>query len=591
MKRISNLHLPHIPNNPGRISMRSFLLTYFMVFCLLIQTAYTHPCGINLLRTPKRILFKNEGEDIRNLKSEQWEPLRIHLDYSNIENNLGKISANDYNDLKDKIMPKTKEIFEKLLKVKRNKKNLKLPDEMCDHIEIPSHYLSDAAGVDADIVIFVLVDDTGLFIKHKVEAAAIHCFQETESRRPIAGYIQFKPELNMHNSTAVDYMVWLAIHEITHILVMNDSLYDDWIDQDMKPYGFNKVVGKKILPNGKAMSYIKTPKIIEKGKAHFKCDSFDGLPLEYNGGAGTVGAHWSKKTMNTDYMIGDSYGENLISDLSLAMFEDSGWYQVSYSDSNMFTWGKGKGCDFLNHSIKCVEKKGNKIVSPFPEEFCTDLNAAVCSPSNIFRANCRTRRYDGLTKFENYFDDNVAGIDSLCDKCPIPIEVKNGMTYYGGSCRFGDARNLASHEKVCPGCACFISNLKQKVEKKKQKFFFSFKQADLSGKSPLSGDTSTKSSSTETVAESSKATEIDPNLKLKVDSDFPFWLPDLSIQAQCMEFKCSDDQLYVVINETSYKCDKEKLQIEGYEGYVNCPSSKLLCNEKFRCKFGCVEKY
>ena len=154
---------------------------------------------------------------------------------------------------------------------------IKLNNDQCEHITVPEIYNE---GIDADIVIFVTIDDTGFFQQNHVEAAAVHCFQHSLTRRPIAGFIQFKPNLKVENKTAEDYMVWLAIHEITHILVMNDSLYEDWIDADMKPLGLDKVIGKKILQNGKKMTFLKSKNIIDKGKAHYGCDSFEGLPLE-----------------------------------------------------------------------------------------------------------------------------------------------------------------------------------------------------------------------------------------------------------------------------------------------------------------------
>jgi hypothetical protein len=571
-------------------TIKHIFLIYFAIIIILFQNIYSHPCGIQYLKTPKRILFKSEGEDTRHLKSEDWQPLRIHLDYSSIQNNIGTFSKEDYNDLKDKIMPKTKEILEKLLKVKRSRR-LKLPNEMCDHLEVPETYTTE--GVDADIVIFVLIDDTGMFMKNKIEAAAIHCFQDTDSRRPIAGYIQFKPDLKINNSVAVDYMVWLAIHEITHILVMNDSLYDDWLDDKMVPYGFNNVVGKKILPNGKAMSYIKTPKILEKGKKHYNCDSFKGLPLEYNGGVGTVGGHWAKKYMNTDYMIGDSYGENLISELSLAMFEDSGWYQVDYSLSNLFLWGKNKGCDFFNHNTKCVEMSEGSPVTKFKNEFCTQMNNSVCSISNIFRANCKTKFYDRLSIYEKYFGTMEAGVDTLTDKCPIAIEVKNGQTYYGGSCRFGNKSSLSSIENVCPECACFVSSLREKAASlRKIQKFMRFKQIGMSGR--LEGIEAERNSSGENEKKSdyNSTNENDLSRKNKFEKT-PFIIEErqADYSASCYEFKCEGKDLYVIIGGKSFKCDKEQISIDGYDGNINCPSSEILCHEKFKCKFGCIEKY
>lgn len=576
-----------------RVSYEQKFLTFFAILFMLFQNISSHPCGIQYLKKPKRILFKPEDEDSRYLKSNDWQSLRIHLDFSNIQNNIGKFSVEDLNDLKDKIMPKTKEVLEKLLKVKRQRTKLKLPHELCESIQIPEIYISE--GVDADIVIFVTIDDSGMFLANKIEAAAIHCFQDTETRRPIAGYIQFKPDLKINDSVAVDYMVWLAIHEITHILVMNDSLYDDWMDSNMVPYGFSKVIGKKILPNGKAMSFIKTPKILEKGRKHFNCSTFPGLPLEYNGGAGTVGGHWAKKYMNTDYMIGDSYGENLISELSLAMFEDSGWYQVDYSLANLFLWGKDKGCDFLDSSIKCIEMKGDEVVTRFKNEFCTKPNNHICSTSHIFRGSCKTKNYEILSSQENYFGTMESGVDTLTDKCPIAIELKNGKPYYGGSCRLGDKSNLSPIEKICPECACFVSNLREKTTatlRKAQKFM-KFKQIVMSNR--LEGIEAERSSSADkkkTVAGDNIDIDINSNKKNKLETtEVRGKTNEINNSANCFEYKCEGKDLHVVIDGKSYICDKERIAIEGYDGFISCPSSEILCHNKYKCKFGCVERF
>ena len=440
-------------------------------------------CGIDFLNTPKRILEKQDGENFRMLKEDKWESLRIHMDFSMIENNIGKIDKNDLLDLKEKIMPKTQEVFQKLLKVKRIQNKLRFNTQSCDSVTIPDHYHTE--GVDADLVIFVLVDDTGFFLKNKIEAGTIHCLQHQETKRPIAGFIQFKPQLNVNNSTALDYLVWLAVHEVSHILVINNSLYEDFINPEtLIPLGLNNVLGKHFHKDGLKVNYIKSPKVLEKAKKHFGCNHIEGVPLEYNGGAGTAGAHWSKKYMNTDYMIGDSYGENLISDISLALFEDSGWYKVDYEMSNLFVWGKNAGCEFFDRNKKCIrEKKPNEIdknksffdilkginfntyTSDFKNEFCTNFNYPICSTSNVFRGVCKIRKNNNiLPDSRRYFKNPyIGGVDTLTDSCPIPIEDKGDQNYYGGSCRVGNQKNInnPSIEKICPECACFMSNLNE----------------------------------------------------------------------------------------------------------------------------------
>ena len=730
----------------------SIVLVYFSNTFI---NSHSHKCGIEYLQAQRKLSKIPGDSQNRYLSSAEYEPIRIHLDYSMIENNLEKFNKEDLIDLKNRIMPKTKEIFEKLLKVKRLEGKLKFDTKYCDNILMPESFHEDGEGVNADLVIFVMIDDTGFFLENQIEAAAIHCLQHAVTRRPVGGYIQFKPNLEVSNSTALDYQVWLAVHEISHVLAMNDMLYPDFISESNDLLGIDKVVGtKKIRSNiktkkteyeeigfinsafykmtrgsynsnrnnesngnkrnsgtgnkgsgdtnntsnentssssstitnsinnnrggnninenhsnkkhiegasllrtttnenvnennikkeeedkmvnkqlnlrsfgketkklrfkmktnthihehthwhsyshtnsntnkhkpinpmiynmpkrtnqitlSKEMNYIKSPKVLEKAKEHYKCDDLFGVPLEYNGGPGTAGAHWSKRYMNTDYMIGDSYGENLISEITLALFEDSGWYRIDYSMANIMNWGKGKGCAFFhdqcvvpdreaeqdgeqnpdNNSNKdndfpaAKRKSSSKkklhpkemyyLKTEFEDEFCIHANKPVCSTHSIFRGTCAVRRYKSElpTKEKHFSDSKVGGIDPLTDKCPIVVEDRGNQVYYGGSCRVG--RTIEKFDKICPECACFMTSLRNEESKSKK---------------------------------------------------------ELEYKATCLEFKCEKSgELHVSINGKKYICNEEGkiTNIYSFQGEVTCPKKELLCDPRYLCKFGCTERY
>jgi len=251
--------------------------------------------------------------------------------------------------------------------------------------------------------------------------------------------------------------------------------------------------------------------------------------------------------MNTDYMIGDSYGENLISEITLALLEDSGWYKVDYEMANMFHWGQNKGCAFFEE--KCISKSPDKLnyLTKFKNEFCVDFNKPICSIDHVFRANCKTEKHDSLPEYDRYFDDpKLGGSDPLTDYCPIPIEEKNDNTYYGGSCRVGTQNGAENFEKICPECACFMSSLK---ENSIRKYRF------LQNKFILNNNSE-------------------------------------NLRASCHEFKCEGDSLTVQIGDKSFPCNSQgETKIPGYNGYIICPDKDLLCDRKFKCKFGCTEKY
>ena len=54
-----------------------------------------------------------------------------------------------------------------------------------------------------------------------------------------------------------------------------------------------------------------------------------------------------------------TYTQNpLVSRITLALMEDTGWYSADYSQAQPLIWGKGLGCDFvLNSCRQWIETK------------------------------------------------------------------------------------------------------------------------------------------------------------------------------------------------------------------------------------------
>lgn len=538
-------------------------LALFLTFITIAQIA-THPgCGVDFLKPNSKLveqnLDENQSEALRTQHTKDdktWKSLRVGFDLS-----LVSSKAKGFNLLQN-VLNKAKEVFGRLFKVKRLASyNF---DKKCADIDVPTHYLTNYKTDDT--VIFVRFDSTGDYEKNKLEAAAIHCQQEKNSKRPIAGHLTFRQSLfDGAESQRFDYLVWLAIHEVTHVLVFNEHLFNDWpINGNLG--GVNKIFKQVTRPDGTVMKLLTTPKIIEQGIKHFNCTSFSGLPLDYKGGQGTSGSHWSKRYMNTDYMIGDSYGENLISPLTLALFEDSSWYNSNYTLGSNFVWGKNQGCDFLNPEIKCASPKNDIVATPFRNSFCSSPDQPTCSVGHVFRGNCKTKSENKVSIYEQYFKDpTLVGFDKLVDFCPIPIESKTEKSrFYGGSCRNGLSTNINSFEKVCPNCACFMGSL----------VYNDYRKAAEEKKS-YSNDIST--SILKKRKSQGKQGEED------------IWT------TLCLEYRCSkgtngkSNVLNVVLLGKVIPCPEgQTIEVDGFSGKLTCPPVSVLCNVSYPCKFGCT---
>ena len=102
-----------------------------------------------------------------------------------------------------------------------------------------------------------------------------------------------------------------------------------------------------------------------------------------------------------------------LSPFSLALLEDSGWYQANYSNAKQLYFGRERGCDFIYGP--CIDPKTKK--SKFPE-FCTNYLNSDCSSDSFHLATCELVRRSELPEAFNYFGNNIAGWDAFADGCP-----------------------------------------------------------------------------------------------------------------------------------------------------------------------------
>ena len=235
----------------------------------------------------------------------------------------------------------------------------------------------------------------------------------------------------------------LFLHELTHVLIFNPQL--------MKEKGMTSTK----ISDGSFVTFINSPKVLTIARQHFNCKTLNGIPLENQGSIGSVGAHWEARYMLGDYMISTDYIDNAISDITLALFEDSGFYQVEYYSGGLFKFGKNAGCAFFEN--KCI----NDGKTDFVNEFCTNFNEDFCSRTRAFKGKCLVYRYsDTIPKRYRYFENDKYGGFLTANYCPVSNVEDSDDDYYPTSCFFGK-NNLDSDygEDISNSSFCFISSL------------------------------------------------------------------------------------------------------------------------------------
>ncbi|CAB9497966.1 Leishmanolysin-like peptidase [Seminavis robusta] len=100
--------------------------------------------------------------------------------------------------------------------------------------------------------------------------------------------------------------------------------------------------------SGDSYFFVVTPHVAQVVKNHFNCNSTIGARLE-NYEASCVGSHWDERLFLTDVMSPAlTWRNTMVTPLTLALMEDTGWYQVNYQNASVPTFGLGAGCEFMN---------------------------------------------------------------------------------------------------------------------------------------------------------------------------------------------------------------------------------------------------
>ena len=352
----------------------------FILFCLLLSITNCYfsegyHCGVTgESEQPVREYTIPKITTIHKLKStNDTGGLNVFIDYTSL--NMLNLVNEEYIEKVKYIFTRVAKIIKKLLTAKISLP-LRFEEEDVRKYCIPNVTLSEEVkkGIEADLIVIPVIrsqKDLG----PGVIASARACFVNYHSdNRPILGLVNVGSEYNFTKYDAITSSIDSLFHEVTHILVFSPVLW---------PYFLTQPVTKTFYKDGKQIFKIVTPKVLEKARQHFNCSTLNGLELEDYGGAGSAGAHWESRYMSGDYMTFSDLHDETISEMTLALFEDSGWYNVNYYTGGLFRFGKGEGCSFFNDN--CIDKNGK---TPFKQDFCDEFKYPQCTGDYLSKGLC-----------------------------------------------------------------------------------------------------------------------------------------------------------------------------------------------------------
>lgn len=487
-------------------------------------------CGHDHLPRPKlipnRIYNDLSRQDYaRMYAAADWSPIRIYFDYSKLDSQVTEVSIEKVELLK-RLMNRAKEILEKLLKVKRLTRRLVPVNE-----KIPFSTDIRTRGVEADLLISVEFSES---VKGSTVATASGYEFEEYSGRPIVGLVQYNKNFTVKKN-AIKGNLDTAIHEIAHILAFNSEYFSEFID----PITLTKIPRDRVLMeskvNGVSRKVLITPNVVRAARKHFGCDKIEGMDLENHGEDGNDFSHWKERLMYGDIMIGENGTEDSISEITLAVFDDSGWYRTNAFTGALFSFGLNQGCAFFEE--KCVENG----VTQFKNDYCVGAGESNCDPSHRQRTFCSIKTFDKDVPctYQHFSNPRLGGSQPLAEFCPLPLKIADDVDELKNNCIYGQKNPLpeiAEYETIGVNSACFVSN----------------------------------------VYDRSKRTYN--------------WAAGKDFNSACYEFRCNEAERIVEVSVGGkfYKCPREGGAIEVSptalsKGTIQCMDFNLVCNQTVKC--------
>jgi len=370
------------------------------------------------------------------------------------------------------------------------------------------------------------------------QAVAIHHQQSESNKRPITGAIFINPTRIPEQSQSLasiprDFFETL-LHELCHILGISSSLFGHWIDPstDLQYSEFPASVHIDPKYPNKSYHLIHTQQASLFVQERFGITEFaPGIPagIEFEPGlSGTkVDSHPSSRVYFSELMGSVYLGKRVISNLTLSLLQDTGWYNVKRIDAEPLYWGDGKS--ILSTPIKSF-LSGPPQVS-FPRHY-------LCWPNE--------------SKNQCFYDYSGPALCSSTVKvnCSANEETKSGF------CTSKDFYNPQELDQRG------TSNI---FDYMMVKSLYRFRQCTDS-----SLTSSEKAENGETYGMKSFCAISTLKKGNSSNESFP----------RCFEMLCSPfNHLLIKVNGDYKLCSTENQEVmyKGYQGSIKCPNPKHIC--------------
>ena len=550
-----------------KIFMTFYLLTSISFMCTQIDK-FLFKCDfdsqkIEIKEIKPEPFDKNDPQIKRrlvDLDEDGFKNMNIYVDLTNLKEEMKELNLTAYESIFINSMAKAVDTLNSLLKVKYYNVDFNLKDEDLQELQI-KYWDKEKFGTENNNKGVTLTSlGIDLLILARFEALAettlanAGCRYNIDSTgQPIVGLVNINKATNYSVKNTQEYLQSILIHEITHVLGFNSDFFEN---------KFHNIFTKNDQ-YGIERNYINSSKVLKVARKYYNCPDLDGVELEDYGGSGTKSSHWEARILLGDYMNGIVYTpEQVISEFTLALLEDSGYYKARYYTGGLMRYGKNKGCEFVRN--KCVDS--DKSINPlFENEFFNETHDFIdqrCSSGRQSRGYYAywIRKVENNPTNPNYLNVTDYGGWPGADYCPVlEIASEKEFNYYVGQCsEKGSGEFGLFRKRYYPN----FFNTSQEMQLLTGEFYSDYSFCFLSS-------------------------------LIKEENNVNFNYSN-SVRAVCYEIFCSSKSLTIKIQDNYIICPRAggKIPLKGFNGFILCPDYNLMCSGTVICNnmFDCVDK-
>jgi hypothetical protein len=498
-------------------------------------------------------------------KLSEPHPIKIHVDTSQLEDDLKK-SAEELNAFKNAVK-KAIEYIQKIIKMKTETSPIdvlkyidRLDKDFLQSIVKPK-YEGGNNNIDADLIIFV---------RRRDDRQTMYSFSEigkiasTSDDRVIVGYMIYNDIYDYDSNYDVDYnhreylLTVIFMHEIIHFLGFDSEILNK------KGLIRQKAVESRIKKNVSYKFIVINQEVLNFAEKYFGETITE---IEFNEKSNSEDlseSHWEGRLLLGDIMTLDLYyPEVVISEFTLKLLEQLGWYEINYYTGGLMKFGKGQKKAFIDND--CIDIINDKVL--FPKEFCSE-SFGTCSFGRQSRAYCGNGETIPVSDIYEYTRNSYTkgyGLE-MVEYCPVSISIPAGIKnyYYIGSCNNGN-------KKYGEGLM-FLDGQNSHTYNE-----FSNAFEEVIGENSFCALSS---------------------IIKKNDYNSMKNLYEKLIRPTCYIMSCSEKSLTIQIGSEYIVCPRLGgiVKIEGshtnYKGYLFCPDYNLICTGTELCNnlFDCIDK-